>query len=344
MTLAGSIVPSLQRQSRAAFSVKTVRPPPTTYTASSSSSIRHLSNNKNIVDNLVTGVTTESIKQDAVVDDFMRSNFPEAFDPHHNDGKPFTSWGEARRNTPKPPLNIRPLSTLKRDPDTEEGSNRCFPMRKYDKKIPGIIYGSDPIKGITGGPMANRIYVKTRFNLLASEIDRYRSAFCSRVYDLTLYDNEEQEAAGEGGIVHRVLPKHLNVHPVTDLPYCCNFLRYYPGRPVKLPLLLINEEESPALKRDGYLIPINRFVECIIDDGVAIPEQLEVECTGLQFKQVIRLDRVIFPEGVRPSKKVLKMPDFMIGPIHGGRSAVDEDANVAEGAEGEEKEEKEAKE
>ena len=62
--------------------------------------------------------------------------------------------------------------------------------------------------------------------------------------------------------------------------------------------------------------------------GVDIPETLEVECTGLLFKQVIRLDRVIFPPGVQPSPRVLKHKDFMIGPIHGGKGggADDEEA------------------
>jgi hypothetical protein len=61
---------------------------------------------------------------------------------------------------------------------------------------------------------------------------------------------------------------------------------------------------------------------------VDIPEELEVDCTGLQFKQVIRLDRVILPDGVKPSKRVLKHPDFMIGPIHGGKGGDDEEGKT----------------
>ena len=276
------------------------------------------------------------MKQDPVLDDYMRSNFPDALDNlsiNINDDEKITNWGERRRQIPKPPLNIRPMTTFQRDPDTEEGSNRCFAMRRHHGFIPGIIFGGDPTQGIAGGDLSKRIFVKTRSNLLQSERDRYRTSFGSRVYDLTLYSSEEQQEAGEGGIVHRVVPQSVNVHPVKDTPYCCNFLRYYPGRPIQLPLLMINEEESPALKRDGYLIPINRYVECIIDEGVSIPEELEVECTGLQFKQVIRLDRVVFPDGVRPSKKVLNHKDFMIGPIHGGKSGKDDDEAEAEAAE-----------
>jgi ribosomal protein L25 (general stress protein Ctc) len=198
--------------------------------------------------------------------------------------------------------------------------------------IPGVIYGGDPTRGILGQDLKHRIFVKTPAPKIVSELDRYHHSFESRVYDLTVYDSAEAEASsGGGGITHRVIPRNVQRHPVNDTVYCVNFLRYFPGRPIKIPLTLINEEESPALKRDGYLIPINRYVECIIEDGVTIPEELEVECTGLQFKQVIRLDRVNFPEGVKPSKRVLKRGnDFIIGPIHGGKSQDKDDATAEE--------------
>lgn len=278
------------------------------------------------VDNILPGVTTEMAKNDPVLADYIRSNFPELFETEQDIAKRgVTNWGELRRSAPKPSLNIRSLATLKRCPDTEEGSNQCFPMRDHGF-IPGIIYGGDPTQGIKGGDYSKRIFVKTPTPLIQSELDRYRHAFDSRVYDLTLYENEEQWKSKQGGIVHRVLPRDIQKHPVSDAVYCCNFLRYFPGRPVKIPLTLINEEESPALKRDGYLIPINRFVECTIEEGVAIPEELEVECTGLQFKDVVRLNRINFPEGVQPSKKVVKRKDWMVGPIHGGKAGSSDDS------------------
>ena len=316
-----SIVPSLQRQSKRWLSCSTIR---------NRSNSRHLSTGDG--SGLVAGVTSEVMQQDPVVNDYVRSNFPKVFDPNIGSNKPTTNWGAERRALPKPPLNIRSMATIKRDPDTEEGSNRCYVMRKYNAMIPGLVYGGDPTQGISGGDLSKRIFVKTPTNLIQSELDRYPNSFESRVYDLNIFDSEEEMEAGEGGVIHRVVPRHVQLHPVNDTVYCCNYLRYYPGRPIKLPLLMINEEESPALKRDGYLIPINRYVECIIDEGVAIPEELEVECTGLKLKQVIRLDRVIFPDGVRPSKRVVNHKDFMIGPIHGGGKGDDEDGENQEAA------------
>lgn len=269
---------------------------------------------------LITGVTPSDIESNPAIADYIRSNFPEKFEAEEERLKrPTTNWGEQRRQIPQAPLNIRSLITYKRDPDKEEGSRSSVVLRENDF-VPGVIYGGDPTKGIQGQDLNHRIFVKTPTPRITSELDRYFHSFESRVYNLTVYDNDEAEVNGTG-VTLRVLPRDLQRHPVNDTVYCCNYLRYFPGRPIKLPLSLINEEESPALKRDGYLIPINRYVECIIEDGVPIPEELEVECTGLQFKQVIRLDRVIFPEGVRASKRVLKRGrDFIIGPIHGGKS------------------------
>lgn len=294
--------------------------------ANSSTIIRNLSSSDFDgvnVDNLLPGVTTEMVKKDPILQDYIQSNFPELFETDQDRAKlGVTNWGELRRAAPKPALNIRSMATLKR---SEEGSNQCFAMRE-EGFIPGIIYGGDPTQGIKGNDFSKRIFVKTPSRFIQSETDRYGHAFLSRVYDLTLYETEDQLLAEEaGGIVHRVLPRDVQRHPVNDLVYCCNFLRYFPGRPIKIPLTLINEEESPALKRDGYLIPINRFVECVIEDGVSIPEELEVECTGLQLKEVIRLDRIIFPEGVQPSRKVRKQKDWMVGPIHGGSRGGDKE-------------------
>jgi hypothetical protein len=72
------------------------------------------------------------------------------------------------------------------------------------------------------------------------------------------------------------------------------------------------------LKRDGFIIPVNKYVECLVEDGAPIPSALELECTGLLLKDVIKLNRLIFPDGVKPSKRV--NPDtFVIGPVAGGR-------------------------
>jgi large subunit ribosomal protein L25 len=164
---------------------------------------------------------------------------------------------------------------------------------------------------------------------LQRELDRYHRKFESRVYDLTVYENEDDTE----GTVHRVVPRNVQRHPVQGKIYCANYLRYHAGPPLKLPIVYVNTEESPALKRDGYIVPINKHVECIIEDGAPIPSHLELECTGVQIKEVLKLNRIEFPDGVRPSDRV-NVKDFVVGPVFGGRGAMEEDDEDATATEG----------
>ena len=83
------------------------------------------------------------------------------------------------------------------------------------------------------------------------------------------------------------------------------------------------------MKRDGFIIPVKKFVACFVEEGVPIPDALEVECTGLQVKDVIRMDRLIFPEGVRPIDN-LDLENFVIGPVRGGKSAEADDDGMGD--------------
>jgi large subunit ribosomal protein L25 len=124
------------------------------------------------------------------------------------------------------------------------------------------------------------------------------------------------------------MPRDVQRHPVQGKIYCANFVRYHAGRSLKLPIVYINEEESPALKRDGYIVPVNKYIECFVEEGVPIPEAIELECTGVLIKDVLRMDRLIFPDGVRPSDRI-NVENWVVGPVFGGRSGAVDDADDA---------------
>jgi large subunit ribosomal protein L25 len=216
-------------------------------------------------------------------------------------------------------LNIRQLRCLKRDPEDEEGSRGSRRVR-YESFIPGLIYGGDPTLGISANDASSKIFIKTPWTLLQRELDLYHRNFESHVYDLTVYEDPEDNL----GTVHRVMPRDVQRHPIQRNIYCSNFLRYFPGRPIKIPIVYINEEESPALKRGGFIAPISRHLEVVIEDGVPIPERLELECTGLKIKQVLRSERIILPDGVKPSPRV-KLDTFLVGTVFGKRMMGEED-------------------
>lgn len=209
-------------------------------------------------------------------------------------------------------LNIRPLIAYKR---TEEGSRQCRELRETTNLMPGIMYGSDPTQGIKSIDQSSKLLVKTPWRFIQRELDRFTyHNFESRVYDLTLFEDEDDTE----GTVHRVMPRDVQFHPVQNTIYCCNYLRYYPGKLINIPIVYINEEESPAIKRGGFLAPFNRHVSCIVEDGVKIPEAIELDFNGARLKEVIRKNRLVFPDGVSPSHKV--KDDFLLGTVFGRRS------------------------
>jgi large subunit ribosomal protein L25 len=304
--------------------------------------------------NLVSGLTPEQVEADPQIAEFLRSNFdndeegdgfaipPEILKDYgynvpdispdaaaaveaekYDYAKPKVDLG---LGTPEQQaMNIRTLTTFLR---TEEGTNACNRLR-WDDMIPGMLYGSDSNQGILSLNKETRVMLKTPWRTLQRELDRFHRKFESRVYDLTIYEDESDTE----GSVHRVVPRDVQRHPVQGSIYCSNFVRYHAGRPLKIPIVYINEEESPALKRDGYIVPINKFVECFVEDGAPIPEALELECTGLQLKEVVRMDRLIFPDGVRHTDRV-DPEKFLIGPVFGGRSGgMDDDDADGEGGE-----------
>lgn len=270
---------------------------------------------------LVSGLKLDDVQNSPDILEYLEANFPDSFEGQEFDSatkseNEFASVAaaETRETTDESfPRNIRSLSCYLRD---IEGS-RCSRSLRRRGMVPGILYGSDPGKGIFSHQPESKLLVQTEARVLQRELDRYHHHFQSRVYDLTIYEDPE---ASEGTL-HRVIPKNLQRHPVQDSQiYCVNFLRYHAGRPIKLPITYVNEEESPALKRDGFIIPIQRYIECFVEDGVDIPEKLELECTGLHLKDVIRTDRVNLPDGVRFSDRIVKRgSDFIIGVVFGRR-------------------------
>lgn len=316
-----------------------------------SRSIRWLSSNSEATtiddpSRLVHGISKEDLESNQALADYVRANFPDAFEP--KDQAPSSAIpsgvrtvatsrdidGTETKEDEKYARNIRPLFTYVRDPVLEEGT-RAGKRLRATGMIPGLLYGGDPSLGIYSNQPESKTFVKTPWNILQGELDRYHHHFESRVYDLTLLEHPDDDS---GGTVHRVIPRNLQRHPVESSIYCVNFCRYHAGRPIKIPIAYINEEESPALKRDGFILPIQRYIECFVEDHVDIPEALDLECTDLKFKDVIRLDRISLPDGVRLSDRVMKRgDDFILGVVFGkGRGAAAADDGDGGGAEGEE--------
>src|SRR5947209_6294592 len=70
-----------------------------------------------------------------------------------------------------------------------------------------------------------------------------------------------------GGQSHRTLPKDVQFHPVSSRPVHVDFLRIgeHTQVHVNVPVVFIDEEESPGIKRGGVLNLVRHDLELICD-------------------------------------------------------------------------------
>jgi large subunit ribosomal protein L25 len=134
------------------------------------------------------------------------------------------------------------------------------------------------------------------------------------------------------GASHRVLPRDVQFHPVSDAPLHVDFLRFSADHKitVEVPVQFLNEEESPGLKRGGVLNIVRHEVEvlCTADN---IPQIFEIDLTGFDIGDAVHASTVALPEGVTFT---ITDRDFTIATVAAPTVVAEEAA--AEGEEGEE--------
>ena len=111
----------------------------------------------------------------------------------------------------------------------------------------------------------------------------------------------------------RTLPKDVAFHPVTDRPLHADFLRLSKDSTVhvNVPVLFINEEGSPGLKRGGVLNIVRHELE-LICEADKIPEDIQIDVTGLDIGDSIHISYVKLPQG---STSAITDRDFTIATI-----------------------------
>ena len=124
-------------------------------------------------------------------------------------------------------LNICILKTYLRQ---EEGTKPCNWLCNHHNLIPGILYGSDATSGINSLQTESKSLLQTPWAKLQQELDCFHCRFECRVYNLTVYEYEEDT---QGIATHQVIPCNVQCHPVQGKIYCANFLRYrtHPASP-----------------------------------------------------------------------------------------------------------------
>ncbi len=102
-----------------------------------------------------------------------------------------------------------------------------------------------------------------------------------------------------GGKTVRTLPKDVAFHPVTDRPTHVDFLRLTGDSKVEVavPVVFINEEASPGLKKGGVLNIVRHELELVCASD-SIPEEIQIDVTGRDVGESIHISDVTLPKGV----------------------------------------------
>lgn len=185
-------------------------------------------------------------------------------------------------------------------------------------RVPAVIYGDkkDPVM------------ISLEPRELRKQLDT--GHFFSTVYSV--------EIAGGGN--ERVLPRDVQFHPVKDEALHVDLLRVSKATRtnVMVPCVFVNEEESPGLTRGGMLNVVRHEVEvvCGVDD---IPDQFELDLTGLDIGDSIHASALILPTGV---ELTISDRDFTIATIAAPILKTEEEEEAEAEAEAEAAEEAEA--
>ena len=137
-----------------------------------------------------------------------------------------------------------------------------------------------------------------------------------------------------GGKKTRVIPRAVQLDPVTDRPVHIDFLRLTPGGRITLdiPVRFRGQESSPGLKRGGVVNIVRHEVAllCPVDD---IPEYIEGDLSGLDIGDSLHISAFTLPEGVRP---MIRDRDFTVATLAPPTTYVEETPVAAAAVEGEE--------
>jgi large subunit ribosomal protein L25 len=206
---------------------------------------------------------------------------------------------------------MRETLELKVEPRTKLGKGPAYQARKLSL-IPGIVYGggSEPAPVQVDERTLNRLHESGAFlqTLVMLELDGKKT---------------------------RVIPRAVQLDPVTDRPVHVDFLRLTPGRRISLdiPVHFRGHENSPGLKRGGVLNVVRHTVSllCPVDN---IPEYIEGDLNELDIGDSLHISAFTLPEGV---KTTIRERDFTVATIAPPTTFVEEVTAVAapvEGAEG----------
>lgn len=151
---------------------------------------------------------------------------------------------------------------------------------RREGNVPGIVYGD----GKEPTP------INLNYNMLLKRLKQGR--FLSTLFNLKV----------EGQPDVHVVCRGVQRDVVKDLPTHIDFMRLHDDSRINLFIHVdfVNHEASPGLKRGGTLVVVRNEVELEVTAS-DIPSHITVDLTGKQIGDVIHINDVELPKGVKPT-------------------------------------------
>jgi large subunit ribosomal protein L25 len=199
--------------------------------------------------------------------------------------------------------NINALAAKARE-SVGKGTARAL---RRNEEVPAVIYGDKT------APLP----ISMEYKVLASLVNK--AAFFTTLYDIEV-----------DGKKHRVLPRDVQFHPVTDRPEHVDFMRVSPSTKVRVqvPVHFLNMDKCPGLKRGGTLNIVHHEIEVLCAPS-QIPEKFEVNLEGYALGSAVHLSAITLPKGVVYTSKEEEYTIAAIAVPSALRGAVEAEATPA---------------
>jgi large subunit ribosomal protein L25 len=156
--------------------------------------------------------------------------------------------------------------------------------------VPGVIYGNKETP----------VLIAMEPRHLEPQVKK--EGFFTRMFDLDI-----------DGKTHRVLPRDVQFHPVSDRPEHVDFLRVSATTRVSVavPVRFANEGASPGIKKGGVLNIVRHTID-LVCQADKIPSAVVIDLTGREIGDSIHISHIPLPEGVQPQ---IRDRDFTVATV-----------------------------